>query len=187
MKKDTPIVNSVKFFFFDIESSNQNFQEMKKAMARGHYIKAAKIADFLLANHNNRRRKAHRLSREELCLCEIAKGIFSLRRKDFSSALLAFGSASGISQSDMRIKSEILLALVNVFDKNYKEARRRLKEMNSAILLKESMNGNQSVAALRYEHDCVRKVYQAQCKGLVFDNAHSISKTSKLFDVKIPV
>jgi len=182
-EKITVEKNTVSFFFFDIESVNTDFLEMKKAMTRGHYIKASRIANILLENHNNRRIKLT-LTREEACLCEIARGIFSFRKKDYFTALSRFGSAWGLAQSDMRIKCELLEALVNTYDGNFKEARRKLKEANAAIILKDAMNNNDSVYALRYECDSVRKILESKCRGYA-DNKRRVKKTSKLFTVAV--
>lgn len=182
-KKDVKAQGELKFFFFDIESTNLHFQDMKQAMSRGHYIKAKNIADFLVENHNNPRRKKGKLTREELCLCEIARGIFFFRKGNYSKSLSSFGSASGLSQSDMKIKAEILLALVNTYDCNFKEARRRLKEINAIILLKESMNRTESTKVLRYEYQIVRDIFDSRCRTSVAENEQRIQKTNKLFAV----
>jgi len=172
--------NLLNFFVFDIGNKNQKMKKLKSKMKSGSYEQAADIAREIRGGSNT-------LPREEIIVCFIAEALECIKYNNFQSALISLGSAHGLSQSLMRLKIELMLAVVNKLDGNEKEAKRKLKEIGSIILLKEVLGPSDALKTLRFEYDSVRVWFDKNRATTVADNEQPIERTNVFFDFGFPV
>lgn len=124
---------------FKIKTDNKDVEKIMNLLSKGHFEKAGEKAQFALE---------YVAYDEEAIICYLAIGFMFLKHGNLRSARANFGSAAALSQRDMRLKLEALIAEIYARIGNEKEAKRRYAPVNGAVVMKQRQKGNKSVASL---------------------------------------
>ncbi|MGE5474083.1 MAG: hypothetical protein ACM3UU_07690 [Ignavibacteriales bacterium] len=144
------------FNIFDIPSERLTIRFLKYTLRSGHIQTASLLASLISRDSS--------LTVEEKILCFTAKGVNYLVKRDYDKALVAFGAAYAISQSHFRLKILQFIALTNIKEKNWKEAKWIMQHVGKVLHLK-SQNLNEdddkyrSLLFLQSECDQILSVY----------------------------
>ncbi|MGE5474082.1 MAG: hypothetical protein ACM3UU_07685 [Ignavibacteriales bacterium] len=168
------------FKMFKIETTNKNVNKIMTLLSRGNFEKAGELAQSTLEDV---------YYDEEAIICYLAIGFMFLKLGNLRFARANFGSASGLSQRDMRLKIEALIAEVYAKIGNDKEAKRRYAPVNGVVLMKHKQKGNtKSILSLREDLERVQFRLNGSKKRLNKKQREQMSSTdtAELFSIPMP-